>query len=149
MIATFFGAERMCRFKFELLWALGGAAVSALVAAWLFGYLPWETAAKSAKKTVSDHPRRFPPPWSLTSRIQIPDSLMSMTTLIIGHVLNDLTKKRVVVTLKWEDDPEKHLGLVVPKSDHTFQNLKAETEKAVRALAKELESAAIRSETPK
>jgi hypothetical protein len=30
----------MCRFKFELLWALGGAAVSALVAAWLLGYMP-------------------------------------------------------------------------------------------------------------
>jgi hypothetical protein len=30
----------MRRFKFEPLWALGGATVSALVAAWLLGYLP-------------------------------------------------------------------------------------------------------------
>ena len=62
-----------------------------------------------------------------------------MTTLIIDDLVNDLNKKRLVVT-QWEGDPEKHLELAVP-FDHTFENLKAETEKAVRALAKELESA--------
>ena len=56
-----------------------------------------------------------------------------MTTLIIGSLFRDLTKKRSVVTVTWEDDPEKHLGLVLP-FDCTFENLKAETEKAVRAL---------------
>jgi hypothetical protein len=66
-----------------------------------------------------------------------------MTTLIIGNLFRDLTKKRSVVTLKWEDDPEKHLGLVLP-FDCTLENLRAETEKAVRALAKELESATIK-----
>jgi hypothetical protein len=41
-----------------------------------------------------------------------------------------------------QDDPEKRLGLPVP-SDCTPEQLKSETEKAVRALAKELESATI------
>ena len=67
-----------------------------------------------------------------------------MTTLIIGNLYRDLTKKRSIVTLTWEDDPEKRLGLILP-FDCRPENLKAETEKAVRALAKELETATIRS----
>jgi hypothetical protein len=67
-----------------------------------------------------------------------------MTTLIIGNLLRDAVKERSVVMLTWEDDPEKRLGLIVP-FDCTLENLKAETEKAVRALAKELGSATIRS----
>jgi uncharacterized protein (DUF924 family) len=67
-----------------------------------------------------------------------------MTTLIIGNLYRDLTNKRSVVTLTWEDEPEKRLGLILP-FDCTPENLKAETEKAVRALAKELETATIRS----
>jgi hypothetical protein len=67
-----------------------------------------------------------------------------MTTLIIGSLLRDVVKERSVVTLTWEDDSEKRLGVVVP-FDCTLENLKAEAEKAVRALAKELESATIRS----
>jgi hypothetical protein len=51
-----------------------------------------------------------------------------MTMLIIDGLNRDVVKKRSIVTLKWEDDPEKRLGLVVP---------------AVRVLAKELESATI------
>jgi hypothetical protein len=46
------------------------------------------------------------------------------------------------VSLKWEDDPEKRLGLVVP-FDRPLDTLRAEAEKAVRVLAKELESATI------
>jgi hypothetical protein len=65
-----------------------------------------------------------------------------MTTLIIDSLNRDLLKKRSIVILKWEDDPEKRLGLVVP-FDCTPDNLKAEAEKAVRALARELESATI------
>jgi hypothetical protein len=37
-----------------------------------------------------------------------------MTTLIIDGLNRDVLKKRSIVTLKWEDDPEKRLGLVVP-----------------------------------
>ena len=67
-----------------------------------------------------------------------------MTTLIIDDLVNDLqvigghaTHRRRGAA---EGDPEKHLELAVP-FDHTFENLKAETEKAVRALAEELETA--------
>jgi hypothetical protein len=67
-----------------------------------------------------------------------------MTTPIIGSLLRDVVNKRSVVTLTWEDDPEKRLRLIVP-FDCTLENLKAKTEKAVRALAKGLESATIRS----
>jgi hypothetical protein len=65
-----------------------------------------------------------------------------MTTLTIDGLNRDLLKKRSIVTLKWADDPEKRLGLIVP-FDCTPETLRAETEKAVRALAKELASATI------
>ena len=63
-----------------------------------------------------------------------------MTTLIIDDLVNDLNKKTLGCHTKCEGDPEKHLELAVP-FDHTFENLKAETEKAVRALAEELKTA--------
>jgi len=51
-----------------------------------------------------------------------------MTTLIIGKLYRDLTNKRSVVTLTWEDESEKRLGLILP-FDCAPENLKAETEK--------------------
>jgi hypothetical protein len=65
-----------------------------------------------------------------------------MTTLIIDSLNRDLLKNRSIVVLKWEDDPEKRLGLIVP-FDCTPDTLRAEAEKAIRALARELESAMI------
>ena len=65
-----------------------------------------------------------------------------MTTLIIDGLNRDVLKRRSIVTLKWENDPEKRLGLPVP-FDCPLDTLRAEAEKAVRALAKELESATI------
>ena len=65
-----------------------------------------------------------------------------MTTLTIEGLNRDVLKKRSIVTLKWKNDPEKRLGLPVP-FDCTLDTLRAEAEKAVRALAKELESATI------
>jgi hypothetical protein len=65
-----------------------------------------------------------------------------MTTLIIDSLNRDLLKNRSIVVLKWEDDPEKRLGLIVP-FDCTPDTLRAEAEKAIRALARELESATI------
>jgi hypothetical protein len=65
-----------------------------------------------------------------------------MTTLTIDGFNRDLLKNRSIVTLKWKDDPEKRLGLIVP-FDCTRDTLRAEAEKAVRSLAKELESATI------
>jgi hypothetical protein len=66
-----------------------------------------------------------------------------MATLRIDGLNRDVLKKRSIVMLKWEDDPEKRLGLVVP-FDCTVDNLRAEAEKALRALAKELQEATIK-----
>ena len=64
------------------------------------------------------------------------------STLIITGLHRDVLKNRAFVTVKWKDDPEKRLGLPVP-DDCTPEQLKAETEKAVRAFAKEFEAATI------
>jgi hypothetical protein len=37
-----------------------------------------------------------------------------MTNLVITGLFHDTSRKRSLVTVKWENDPEKHLGLVVP-----------------------------------
>jgi hypothetical protein len=65
-----------------------------------------------------------------------------MTTLKIVNLHHDFSKTRSLVTVAWEDDPDKRLGLVVP-FECPLENLKAEAEKVVRALAKELETATI------
>jgi hypothetical protein len=65
-----------------------------------------------------------------------------MTTLIIEGLHRDVLKNRSFVTVMWKNEPEKRLGLPVP-FDCQLDALKAETEKAVRALAKELETATI------
>ncbi|HEY2528123.1 MAG TPA: hypothetical protein VGJ20_09280 [Xanthobacteraceae bacterium] len=65
-----------------------------------------------------------------------------MTTLKITGLHRDVLRNRSFVTVVWKDDPEKHLGLLVP-SDCMPDQLKAETEKAVRALATELAAATI------
>jgi len=65
-----------------------------------------------------------------------------MTTIIIEGLHRDVLKKRSFVTVTWKDEPEKRLGLTVP-FDCQLDALRAETEMAIRALAKELESATI------
>jgi hypothetical protein len=65
-----------------------------------------------------------------------------MTTLKIVNLHHDFSKKRSLVTFVWEDDPDKRLGLVVP-FECPLENLKAEAERAVWALAKELETATV------
>lgn len=67
-----------------------------------------------------------------------------MTSLKITGLHRDILKNRSYVTVQWENDAEKRLGLPVP-FDCTLENLKAETEKAVRALANELQTATIES----
>jgi hypothetical protein len=37
-----------------------------------------------------------------------------MTNLVIAGLHHDTARKRSFVYLKWEDDPEKNLGLIVP-----------------------------------
>ena len=67
-----------------------------------------------------------------------------MATLIITGLHHDVFRDRTFVTVTWKDDPEKRLGLPVP-SNCTLGEVRTETEKAVRALAKELESATIQN----
>jgi hypothetical protein len=65
-----------------------------------------------------------------------------MTMLKIVNLHHDLAHQRSLVTVQWENDAEKRLGLVVP-FECRLEDIKAEAEKAVRGLAKELESATI------
>ena len=65
-----------------------------------------------------------------------------MTNLIITGLFHDTSRKRSVVSIQWENDPEKRLGLVVPFGCK-LDELKGETEKAVKALAKEIETATV------
>ena len=37
-----------------------------------------------------------------------------MTNLIITGLFHDTSRKRSLVSIQWENDPEKRLGLVVP-----------------------------------
>jgi hypothetical protein len=65
-----------------------------------------------------------------------------MTTLVISRLIRDISKRESYVNLVWENHPERHLGLEIPY-DCTVENLKAETEKSLKAFAKELESAKV------
>jgi hypothetical protein len=65
-----------------------------------------------------------------------------MTNLLITGLFHDTARKRSVVSVQWQDDPEKRLSLPVPFGCK-LEDLKLETEKAVAALAKEIEQAAV------
>jgi hypothetical protein len=65
-----------------------------------------------------------------------------MATLVITGLHRDVFRHRSFVTVTWKNDPEKRLGLPVPP-DCPPEQLRSEAEKAIRALAKELESATI------
>lgn len=65
-----------------------------------------------------------------------------MSVLKITGLSHDVIRKRSYVMVSWKDDPEKQLGLPVPLNCE-LDALKAETEKALRALIRELESVTI------
>jgi hypothetical protein len=65
-----------------------------------------------------------------------------MTNLVITGLFHDTGRKRSLVTVQWENDQEKRLGLVVPFGCK-LDELRAETERAVKGLAKEIESATV------
>lgn len=66
-----------------------------------------------------------------------------MTDLILAALHHDYRKRRSFVTLEWPDDPEKRLGLpVVFKC--TEDQLQAEAQKAIKAIAEELQHATIK-----
>jgi hypothetical protein len=66
-----------------------------------------------------------------------------MTTLVLAALHHDYRKQRSFVTLEWPDDPEKRLGLpVVFKC--TEGQVQAEAQKAIKAIADELQHAIIK-----
>jgi hypothetical protein len=67
-----------------------------------------------------------------------------MTNLVITGLHHDTSGKRSIVYVHWEHDPEKRLGLPVPFGC-SMDDLKNETEQAVKALSTELASASVLS----
>jgi hypothetical protein len=60
----------------------------------------------------------------------------------IAAVTHDVVRKRSIVTLVWDADPEKRLALPVPYGC-SLDTLQDEAEKAVRALSEETASIVI------
>jgi hypothetical protein len=65
-----------------------------------------------------------------------------MTTLLITGLHHDTTRKRSIVYIRRENDPEKNLGLVVPFGC-SLENVKDEAAKAVKELSLDLASATV------
>jgi hypothetical protein len=65
-----------------------------------------------------------------------------MVTLVITGLHHDTNRKRSIVYVRWEDEPEKNLGLIVPFGC-SLEDAGEEAAKAVKALAAELASAAV------
>ena len=65
-----------------------------------------------------------------------------MRNLVITGLHHDTARKRTFVYVRWEDDPEKHLGLLVPFG-RSLDDAKVEAVKAVAELAAELTSATV------
>ena len=66
-----------------------------------------------------------------------------MVNLIITGMHHDMTRKRSILTVRWDDDEEKNLVLVVPFGC-SMDNAIGEAMKAVRALSEELSLASVR-----
>jgi hypothetical protein len=65
-----------------------------------------------------------------------------MTNLVITGLHHDIARKRSFVYVRWEDDPEKNLGLIVPFGC-SLDDVKDEATKAVKELAIDLTSATV------
>jgi hypothetical protein len=65
-----------------------------------------------------------------------------MVNLVITGLHHDTHRKRSIVYVRWENDPEKSLGLIVPFGC-SLEGAREEAAKAVKALAAELASATV------
>ena len=65
----------------------------------------------------------------------------SVTIAALGH---DLVRKRSIVTLVWDDDPEKRVALPVPFGC-SLDDLRTEAEKTLRALSAETATISVKS----
>ena len=66
-----------------------------------------------------------------------------MVNLIITGMHHDMTRKRSILTVRWDDDEERNLVLVVPFGC-SMDNAIGEAMKAVRALSEELSLISVR-----
>ena len=65
-----------------------------------------------------------------------------MANLVITGLHHDTGRKRSIVYVRWQDDAEKHLGLIVPFGCN-IDDAREEAAKAVQELAAELGSATV------
>lgn len=70
----------------------------------------------------------------------MPELPASVFSAALTH---DLARKRSLVTLVWDNDPEKRVGLPVPFGC-SLADLRSEAEKALRALATEIATITVR-----
>jgi hypothetical protein len=68
---------------------------------------------------------------------------MSSKSVTVAALTHDLVRKRSIVTLVWDDDPEKRVGLPV-SFGCTLEQVQAEAEKALRALSAETATIAVK-----
>ena len=59
-----------------------------------------------------------------------------MASVTVAALTHDLVRKRSIVTLVWDDDPEKRVALPVPFGCG-LDAVRVEAEKAIRALSAE------------
>jgi hypothetical protein len=69
-----------------------------------------------------------------------------MASVTVAALTHDLTRKRSIVTLVWDDDPEKRVALPVPFGC-ALDKIQAEAEQALRDLS--AETAIISINSPK
>ena len=67
-----------------------------------------------------------------------------MSSVTVAALTHDLVRKRSIVTLVWDDDPEKRVALPMPFGCG-LDRVQAEAEKAVRALSAETAAMAVKS----
>ena len=71
---------------------------------------------------------------------------MSSKSVTVAALTHDLVRKRSIVTLVWDDDPEKRVALPVPFGC-ALDHVQAEAEKAIRALSAETAVISVNSAT--
>jgi hypothetical protein len=69
---------------------------------------------------------------------------MADRSVTIAALTHDLVRKRSVVTMVWDGDPEKRVGLPVPFGC-SLDDVRAEAEKALRALSAETATLSVNS----
>lgn len=69
---------------------------------------------------------------------------MPNRSVTITALTHDLARKRSIVTLVWDDDPEKRVALPVPFGC-SLDDVRIEAEKALRALSAETATISVNS----